>query len=55
MWIFRTTTVGRFVYELVTRATNATCVQINIQVNEDFRYMKIHIFALRCKCEFSYI
>ena len=22
-------------------------VQINIQVNEDFRYMKIHIFALR--------
>ena len=21
-------------------------VQINIQVNEDFRYMKIHIFAL---------
>ena len=23
-------------------------VQINIRVNEDFRYMKIHIFALRC-------
>ena len=23
-------------------------VQINIQVNEEFRYMKIHIFALRC-------
>ena len=22
-------------------------VQINIKVNEDFRYMKIHIFALR--------
>ena len=22
-------------------------VQINIQVNEDFRYIKIHIFALR--------
>ena len=22
-------------------------VQINIQVNDDFRYMKIHIFALR--------
>ena len=26
-------------------------VQINIQVNEDFRYMKIHIFALRWKDE----
>ena len=24
-------------------------VQINIRVNEDFRYMKIHIFALRWK------
>ena len=28
-------------------------VQINIRVNEDFRYMKIHIFALRYK-EFAY-
>ena len=26
-------------------------VQINIQVNEDFRYMKIHIFALRWRDE----
>ena len=26
-------------------------VQINIRVNEDFRYMKIHIFALRWKDE----
>ena len=26
-------------------------VQINIQVNEDFRYMKIHIFALPWKDE----
>ena len=26
-------------------------VQINIQVDEDFRYMKIHIFALRWKDE----
>ena len=26
-------------------------VQINIQVNGDFRYMKIHIFALRWKDE----
>ena len=26
-------------------------VEINIQVNEDFRYMKIHIFALRWKDE----
>ena len=26
-------------------------VQINIQVNDDFRYMKIHIFALRWRDE----
>ena len=26
-------------------------VQINIEVNEDFRYMKTHIFALRWKDE----
>ena len=26
-------------------------VQINIQVNEEFRYMKIHIFALRWRDE----
>ena len=26
-------------------------VQINIRVNEDFRYMKIHIFALRWRDE----
>ena len=26
-------------------------VQINIQVNEDFRYMKIHVFALRWRDE----
>ena len=26
-------------------------VQINIQVNEDLRYMKIHIFALRWRDE----
>ena len=26
-------------------------VQINIQVNEDFRYIKIHIFALRWRDE----
>ena len=26
-------------------------VQINIQVNEDFRYMKIHIFVLRWRDE----
>ena len=26
-------------------------VQINIQVNEDFRHMKIHIFALRRRDE----
>ena len=26
-------------------------VQINIQMNDDFRYMKIHIFALRWRDE----
>ena len=26
-------------------------VQINIKVNDDFRYMKIHIFALRWRDE----
>ena len=26
-------------------------VQINIQVNEEFRYMKIHMFALRWRDE----
>ena len=26
-------------------------IQINIQVNEDFRYMKIHIFAQRWRDE----
>ena len=26
-------------------------VQINIQVNDDFRYMKIHTFALRWRDE----
>ena len=30
-------------------------VQINIQVNDDFRYMKVHIFALRYGPEFFQI
>ena len=30
-------------------------VQINIRVNDDFRYMKIHIFALRWRDEIKKI